>query len=85
MTMTKDQIAATYQRASDVVNGFATVKTQQARDAVALAGVIAARDQEIENLQKQGAGLQLQVAGGASQPSATPFLDEIFGKPRSRQ
>ena len=22
---------------------------------------------------------------GASQPSATPFLDEIFGKPRSRQ
>ena len=73
MTMTKDQIAATYQRASDVVNGFATVKTQQARD------------QEIENLQKQVAGLQLQVAGGASKPSATPFLDEIFGKSRSHQ
>ena len=85
MTMTKDQIAATYQRASDVVNGFATVKTQQARDAVALAGVIVARDQEIENLQKQVAGLQLQVAGGASKPSATPFLDEIFGKSRSHQ
>ena len=85
MTMTKDQIAATYQRASDVVNGFATVKTQQARDAVALDGVIAARDQEIENLQKQVAGLQLQVAGGASKPSATPFLDELFGQHRSHQ
>ena len=71
--MTKDQIAAAYQRASDVVNGFATVKNQQARD------------QEIENLKKQVAGLQLQVAGGASKPSATPFLDEIFGKSRSHQ
>lgn len=73
MTMTKDQIAAAYQRASDVVNGFATVKNQQARD------------QEIENLKKQVAGLQLQVAGGVGKPSATPFLDELFGQHRSHQ
>ena len=50
-TMTNDQIAAAFRRASDVVNGFKSVRDQQARDAVALVGVIAERDAQIKSLQ----------------------------------
>ncbi len=77
-TMSREKIQAAYCRAQAVVNGFKRVRDQQARDVVAMAGVIAERDQDIETLrqkvqclERQKAGLELQLVGAKRSEAAT--------------
>ena len=88
--MSQEKISAAFQRAIAVVNGFKRVRDQQARDVVAMAGVIAKRDEDIELLrvkvhvlERQKAGLEMQLVGAkrtaAADRAAKGFAD-IFRK-----
>lgn len=88
--MSQEKITAAFQRATAVVNGFKRVRDQQARDVVAMAGVIAQRNQEIEVLrakvhclERQKVGLELQLtASKQSTVSKRAGMDfeSVFGK-----
>lgn len=71
--MNKAQIAAAYDRAKQVVDGFKRVRDQQARDVVAMAGAIAAKDAEIHALKKKVLGLELQSVRAAQ--ARHPFMN----------
>ncbi|OAD82590.1 hypothetical protein ATN89_18600 [Comamonas thiooxydans] len=84
--MSREKINAAFQRAEAVVNGFKRVRDQQARDVVAMAGVIAQRDQDIELLrtkvhclERQKAGLELQLVG-AKRAEASARTGQAFGQ-----
>ena len=76
--MNQDQINAAVGRAQEVVNGFKTVRDQQARDVVALAGELARRDHQIETLKKAVLAMKLKGVrmdtGGKRGP-----LEDMFG------
>lgn len=77
--MDQDKINAAVSRASEVVNGFKTVRDQQARDVLALAGVLAQRDYEIEALKRKVLSLELQAIG-SQRAGASNHASDVFGQ-----
>lgn len=77
--MNQDQITAAVSRAQEVVNGFKTVRDQQARDVVALAGELARRDHQIETLKKAVLAMKLKGAGVGTGFGKKGPLEELFG------
>lgn len=71
MLLNEKQIAEAKERAEQVVNGFTTIKMQQARDALSLAETLQLRNKQlanlIEELKKRGSG------------KGTGGFDDIFG------
>lgn len=51
--MTAQDIQNAKQRAEDVVNGFSTVKTRNAHDALKLANTLILREKQIKRLQNE--------------------------------
>lgn len=82
MLLNEQQIEEAKDRADQVVNGFATVKMQQARDALSLAETLQLRNKQLANLleeiKKRAAARS--NAGGIDDIFGDIFGESVFGK-----
>ena len=81
MLLSQERLEAIHARASAVVNGFATVKDQQARDCVYLLGHIAAQNHAREVLEKRLSEFRERTVKRKATSFADAFaeFDDIFG------
>lgn len=77
--MTPEQVQGAYERASSVVNGFRTVREQQARDVVALCAYVQALEHRLQRLK---AVMQEQPGNQSYAKTFKDIFDDIF-TPRS--
>lgn len=77
--MSPEQIQAAHQRAEAVVNGFARVRDQQARDVIALTAHVAQLTYGQELLIQRLHELRERPAPAGPQPSFSDAFDQIFG------
>lgn len=77
--MTPDEVQAVHQRAADVVNGFKTVREQQARDVLKLTIYIAQLEHERNLLKVAWEKHQPQKADGSYSSAFDSLFGNIFG------
>lgn len=74
MLLNEQQITEAKERAEQVVNGFATIRMQQARDALSLAETLQLRNKQLaalmEKLEKRNSG----------KDGFGDIFDDVFGK-----
>lgn len=75
MLLNEQQIEEAKKRAEEVVNGFTTIKMQQARDALSLAETLQLRNKQLANLVEE------IKKRSAARSAASGFggADDIFG------